>query len=171
MRLEGLKTGGRRRSFHLIKGEKRKWTVLNEEEEDDEEKEEENTSEHGKPPGKDINDGSQGGNSCSGGNSSRSEGSGFQAEGLVLAPEASTRGAGWGSSSHRAEAFCTGTSMTRREFRRGLGGLSAPDGMLDVKTSIVTSFISNSLATCSRAPSPLSSNSSEPSGPVFLTHP
>ncbi|KAE8540857.1 hypothetical protein D1P53_002209 [Cryptococcus gattii VGV] len=159
MRLEGLKAGRRRRSFHLIKGKKRKWTVLNEEEEDEEEKEkeEENTSGHGKPPGKDNNDGSQGGNSGSGGDSSRGEGSG-SGGGSGSGARGSARGAGWGSSSHRAEVF-GGTSMTRQTLRRSLERLSAPEGISDAKTSIIASLISNSYARCSGAPSSLGTDS------------
>ncbi|KAE8540277.1 hypothetical protein D1P53_003221 [Cryptococcus gattii VGV] len=158
MRLEGLKAGHRRHTFHLIKGKKRKWTVSNEEEEDEEEKEEENTSGQAKPPGKDNNDGSQGGNSGSGGDSSRGEGSG-SGGGSGSGARGSARGVGGGSSSHRAEAF-GGTSMTRQTLKRSLERLSAPEGISDVKTSIIASLISNSHVRCSGAPSSLGTDSS-----------
>ncbi|KIR57552.1 hypothetical protein I314_06583, partial [Cryptococcus bacillisporus CA1873] len=174
MRLEGLEAGRRRRcSSHSSKRNKRMSTSLNEEEEDEEEKEEDNKSKHSKPSGKD-NDGSHGGNSGPGdensrGGGSHSGGKSRSGAGSRSGVRSSARGAGGGFSSRRAQAFDNGTSMAPREFKRGLEGLSAPEGMLDVKTSIMASFISNSLATCSRATSPLSSNSSEPSGPLFDT--
>ncbi|XAO27026.1 hypothetical protein I312_105868 [Cryptococcus bacillisporus CA1280] len=173
MRLKGLEAGRKRHSFHSSKRNKRMSTYLNEEEEDEEEKEEDNKSKHSKPSGKD-NDGSHGGNSGPEGDNSRggrshSGGKSRSGAGSRSGVRSSARGAGGGFSSRRAQAFDNGTSMAPREFKRGLEGLSAPEGMLDVKTSIMASFISNSLATCSRATSPLSSNSSEPSDPLFDT--
>ncbi|KIR89701.1 hypothetical protein I304_06419 [Cryptococcus deuterogattii CBS 10090] len=173
MRLKGLKAGRKRHSFHSSKRNKRTLTSLNGEEEDEEENEEENKSKHSKPSGKD-NDGSSGGNSGPGDDNSRrggshSGGKSRSGAGSRSGVRSSPRGAGGGFSSRRAEAFDNGTSMARREFGRGLERLSAPEGMLDAKTSIMASFISNSLGTCSRAPSPLSSNSSEPSDPFFDT--
>ncbi|KIR33247.1 hypothetical protein I352_04620 [Cryptococcus deuterogattii MMRL2647] len=173
MRLKGLKAGRKRHSFHSSKRNKRTLTSLNGEEEDEEENEEENKSKHSKPSGKD-NDGSSGGNSGPGDDNSRGGGShsggkSRSAAGSRSGVRSSARGAGGGFSSRRAEAFDNGTSMARRGFRRGLERLSAPEGMLDAKTSIMASFISNSLGTCSRAPSPLSSNSSERSDPFFDT--
>ncbi|QPK66844.1 hypothetical protein CNBG_10045 [Cryptococcus deuterogattii R265] len=173
MRLKGLKAGRKRHSFHSSKRNKRTLTFLNEEEENEEETEEENKSKHSKPSGKD-NDGSSGGNSGPGDDNSRrggshSGGKSRSGAGSRSGVRSSPRGAGGGFSPRRAEAFDNGTSMARREFGRGLERLSAPEGMLDAKTSIMASFISNSLGTCSRAPSPLSSNSSEPSDPFFDT--
>ncbi|KIR31142.1 hypothetical protein I352_06421 [Cryptococcus deuterogattii MMRL2647] len=173
MRLKGLKAGHKRHSFHSSKRNKRTLTSLNEKEEDEEENEEENKSKHSKPSGKDS-DGSSGGNSGPGDDNSRrggshSGGKSRSGAGSRSGVRSSPRGAGGGFSSRRAEAFDNGTSMARREFGRGLERLSAPEGMLDAKTSIMASFISNSLGTCSRAPSPLSSNSSEPSDPFFDT--
>lgn len=48
-----------------------------------------------------------------------------------------------GSSSRRAEAFDTRTSTAPQEFRRGLERLSAPEEMLDMKTSIMAFLLSN----------------------------
>ncbi|KIY31025.1 hypothetical protein I305_06482 [Cryptococcus gattii E566] len=50
--------------------------------------------------------------------------------------------------------------MTRQTFRRSLERLSAPEGISDVKTSIIASLISNSHARCSGAPSSLATDSS-----------
>ncbi|OXH42603.1 hypothetical protein J008_00015 [Cryptococcus neoformans] len=68
--------------------------------------------------------------------------------------------AGGGSSSRRAEAFDTRTSTAPQEFRRGLERLSAPEEMLDMKTSIMAFHLSNDRAKCSRAPSSVDSDSS-----------
>lgn len=51
-------------------------------------------------------------------------------------------GAG-GHSTHRAEAADIRTPKTRQEFLRGLQKLSTPGNMLDMKSSIIASLISN----------------------------
>ncbi|EAL17156.1 hypothetical protein CNBN2480 [Cryptococcus deneoformans B-3501A] len=155
MRLKGLEAGRRRHSLHSTKRNKRTLAALH-----DEEKGEEDKPGDDKPPGKD-NDGSQGGNSGFGGDNSRGGGSG--SGGGSRPGEGSRpggRGIGGGSSSRRAEAFDSGTSTAPQEFRKDLERLSAPEEMLDMKTSIMASLLSNDRANCSRALSSIDSDSS-----------
>lgn len=105
---------------------------MNEKVEDEEEEKKDNWSRDSKPSDKD-NDGSHGGNSGSGEDTSRAAGCGRpRGSNSGGGDEGPTRGTGGGHSSRRAKTFM-----------RGLEQLSAPEDMMDVKASIITSLVSN----------------------------
>ncbi|AAW42042.1 hypothetical protein CNC00010 [Cryptococcus deneoformans JEC21] len=141
------------------------------------------------------NDGSQGGNSGSGGDNSRGGGSGPGGDNLHDGGSGSGRGhegsdsrdvggyegsesrddgrdpvrdGAGGPSTHRAEAADIRTPTTRQEFLRGLQKLSTPGNMLDMKSSIIASLISNPHTSTSVAPSSPGVNSTTSSEDVLF---